>query len=141
MGAQQILLLILSIIIIGTTIIVGIILYMDQTYTANKTALVAEAKNYGNKVIRYCKDLASQNNDNLPGAAVDTTMLKKYLGWANNIITTDAGTFKITAVSDSAIIITGYAKAQKKDKSPKVVVTVTFPEGKIDVVESDEALR
>ncbi len=141
MGAQQILLLILSIIIIGTTIIVGIILYKDQTYTANKTALVAEAKNYGNKVIRYCKDLASQNNDNLPGAAVDTTMLKKYLGWANNIITTDAGTFKITAVSDSAIIITGYAKAQKKDKSPKVVVTVTFPEGKMDVVESDEALR
>ena len=141
MGAQQILLLILSIIIIGTTIIVGIILYKDQTYTANKTALVAEAKNYGNKVIRYCKDLASQNNDNLPGAAVDTTMLKKYLGWANNIITTDAGTFKITAVSDSAIIITGYAKAQKKDKNPKVVVTVTFPEGKMDVVESDEALR
>jgi|ADurb_Gel_03_Slu_FD_contig_123_31871_length_792_multi_9_in_2_out_0_1 hypothetical protein len=141
MGAQQILLLILSIIIIGTTIIVGIILYKDQAYTANKTALVAEAKNYGNKVIRYCKDLASQNNDNLPGAAVDTTMLKKYLGWANNIITTDAGTFKITAVSDSAIIITGYAKAQKKDKSPKVVVTVTFPEGKMDVVESDEALR
>jgi len=141
MGAQQILLLILSIIIIGTTIIVGITLYKDQAYTANKTALVAEAKNYGNKVIRYCKDLASQNNDNLPGAAVDTTMLKKYLGWANNIITTDAGTFKITAVSDSAIIITGYAKAQKKDKSPKVVVTVTFPEGKMDVVESDEALR
>ena len=141
MGAQQILLLILSIIIIGTTIIVGITLYKDQAYTANKTALVAEAKNYGNKVIRYYKDLASQNNDNLPGAAVDTTMLKKYLGWANNIITTDAGTFKITAVSDSAIIITGYAKAQKKDKSPKVVVTVTFPEGKMDVVESDEALR
>ena len=141
MGAQQILLLILSIIIIGTTIIVGIILYKDQAYTANKTALVAEAKNYGNKVIRYCKDLASQNNDNLPGAAVDTTMLKKYLGWENNIITTDAGTFKITAVSDSAIIITGYAKAQKKDKSPKVVVTVTFPEGKMDVGESDEALR
>ena len=141
MGAQQILLLILSIIIIGTTIIVGIILYKDQAYTANKTALVAEAKNYGNKVIRYYKDLASQNNDNLPGAAVDTTMLKKYLGWTNNIITTDAGTFKITAVSDSAIIITGYAKAQKKDKSPKVVVTVTFPEGKMDVVESDEALR
>ena len=141
MGAQQILLLILSIIIIGTTIIVGITLYKDQAYTANKTALVAEAKNYGNKVIRYCKDLASQNNDNLPGAAVDTTMLKKYLGWENNIITTDAGTFKITAVSDSAIIITGYAKAQKKDKSPKVVVTVTFPEGKMDVVESDEALR
>ena len=141
MGAQQILLLILSIIIIGTTIIVGIILYKDQAYTANKTALVAEAKNYGNKVIRYCKDLASQNNDNLPGAAVDTTMLKKYLGWENNIITTDAGTFKITAVSDSAIIITGYAKAQKKDKNPKVVVTVTFPEGKMDVVESDEALR
>ena len=141
MGAQQILLLILSIIIIGTTIIVGIILYKDQAYTANKTALVAKAKNYGNKVIRYCKDLASQNNDNLPGAAVDTTMLKKYLGWENNIITTDAGTFKITAVSDSAIIITGYAKAQKKDKSPKVVVTVTFPEGKMDVVESDEALR
>ena len=141
MGAQQILLLILSIIIIGTTIILLITLYKDQAYTTNKTALVAEAKNYGNKVIRYCKDLASQNNDNLPGAAVDTTMLKKYLGWANNIITTDAGTFKITAVSDSAIIITGYAKAQKKDKSPKVVVTVTFPEGKMDVVESDEALR
>ena len=141
MGAQQILLLILSIIIIGTTIIVGIILYKDQTYTANKTALVAEAKNYGNKVIRYCKDLASQNNDNLSVASVDTTMLKKYLGWEDNYLNTKAGTFNLTSVSDSSVIITGYAKARKKGKNPKVVVTVTFPEGKMDVGESDEALR
>jgi len=141
MGAQQILLLILSIIIIGTTIIVGIILYKDQAYTANKTALVAEAKNYGNKVIRYCKDLASQNNDNLSVASVDTTMLKKYLGWEDNYLNTKAGTFNLTSVSDSSVIITGYAKARKKGKNPKVVVTVTFPEGKMDVVESDEALR
>lgn len=141
MGAQQILLLILSIIIIGTTIIVGIILYKDQAYTANKTALVAEAKNYGNKVIRYCKDLASQNNDNLSVASVDTTMLKKYLGWEDNYLNTKAGTFNLTSVSDSSVIITGYAKARKKGKNPKVVVTVTFPEGKMDVGESDEALR
>ena len=141
MGAQQILLLILSIIIIGTTIIVGITLYKDQAYTANKTALVAEAKNYGNKVIRYYKDLASQNNDNLSVASVDTTMLKKYLGWEDNYLNTKAGTFNLTSVSDSSVIITGYAKAQKKGKNPKVVVTVTFPEGKMDVGESDEALR
>ena len=141
MGAQQILLLILSIIIIGTTIIVGITLYKDQAYTANKTALVAEAKNYGNQVIRYYKDLASQNNDNLSVASVDTTMLKKYLGWEDNYLNTKAGTFNLTSVSDSSVIITGYAKAQKKGKNPKVVVTVTFPEGKMDVGESDEALR
>jgi hypothetical protein len=141
MGAQQILLLILSIIIIGTTIIVGITLYKDQAYTANKTALVAEAKNYGNKVIRYYKDLASQNNDNLSVASVDTTMLKKYLGWEDNYLNTKAGTFNLTSVSDSSVIITGYAKARKKGKNPKVVVTVTFPEGKMDVGESDEALR
>jgi len=141
MGAQQILLLILSIIIIGTTIIVGITLYKDQAYTANKTALVAEAKNYGNKVIRYYKDLASQNNDNLSVASVDTTMLKKYLGWEDNYLNTKAGTFNLTSVSDSSVIITGYAKARKKGKNPKVIVTVTFPEGKMDVGESDEALR
>ena len=141
MAAQQILLLILSIIIIGTTIIVGITLYKDQAYTANKTALVAEAKNYGNKVIRYYKDLASQNNDNLSVASVDTTMLKKYLGWEDNYLNTKAGTFNLTSVSDSSVIITGYAKARKKGKNPKVVVTVTFPEGKMDVGESDEALR
>jgi len=141
MEAQQILLLILSIIIIGTTIIVGITLYKDQAYTANKTALVAEAKNYGNKVIRYYKDLASQNNDNLSVASVDTTMLKKYLGWEDNYLNTKAGTFNLTSVSDSSVIITGYAKARKKGKNPKVVVTVTFPEGKMDVGESDEALR
>ncbi|HNQ40250.1 MAG TPA: hypothetical protein PKO26_06570 [Candidatus Cloacimonas sp.] len=141
MGAQQILLLILSIIIIGTTIIVGITLYKDQAYTANKTALVAEAKNYGNKVIRYYKDLASQNNDNLSVASVDTTMLKKYLGWEDNYLNTKAGTFNLTSVSDSSVIITGYAKARKKGKNPKVVVTVTFPEGKMDVGESDAALR
>ncbi|MCK9610848.1 MAG: hypothetical protein M0R67_06680 [Candidatus Cloacimonas sp.] len=141
MGAQQILLLILSIIIIGTTIIVGITLYKDQAYTANKTALVAEAKNYGNQVIRYYKDLASQNNDNLSVASVDTTMLKKYLGWEDNYLNTKAGTFNLTSVSDSSVIITGYAKARKKGKNPKVIVTVTFPEGKMDVGESDEALR
>ena len=73
MEAQQILLLILSIIIIGTTIIVGITLYKDQAYTANKTALVAEAKNYGKRITKYYQDLASLKNDNLQSASVDTT--------------------------------------------------------------------
>lgn len=141
MEAQQILLLILSIIIIGTTIIVGITLYKDQAYTANKTALVAEAKNYGKRITKYCQDLASLKNDNLQSASVDTTKLIKYLGWESNFIKTEAGTFNITAVSDSSVIITGYAKAKKNGKSPKVIVTVTFPEGKMDLVESDSVTK
>jgi hypothetical protein len=141
MEAQQILLLILSIIIIGTTIIVGITLYKDQAYTANKTALVAEAKNYGKRITKYYQDLASLKNDNLQSASVDTTKLIKYLGWESNFIKTEAGTFNITAVSDSSVIITGYAKAKKNGKRPKVVVTVTFPEGKMDLRESDSVTK
>jgi len=141
MEAQQILLLILSIIIIGTTIIVGITLYKDQAYTANKTALVAEAQNYGKRITKYYQDLASLKNDNLQSASVDTTKLIKYLGWESNFIKTEAGTFNITAVSDSSVIITGYAKAKKNGKRPKVVVTVTFPEGKMDLRESDSVTK
>jgi len=137
MGAQQILLLILSIIIIGTTIVVGIILYQDQAYAAAKAALSTEAKDYASKFWNSYQSLAGQKTEGSVAAFPDTAQLGKYVGWDSNYRTTEVGTFSISAVSDTCVNITGSAQARKKDKSPKVTVTITLPEGKISVVENE----
>jgi len=141
MGAQQILLLILSIIIIGTTIIVGLTLYKDQAYTAAKTALSTEAKDYANKFCNNYQALAGQKTEDSVSVFPDTAQLGNYVGWDANSITTEAGTFSISAVSDTCVSITGYAKARRKDKSPQVTVTITLPEGKITVAEKDRVTK
>ena len=52
MGTQQILLIVLSVIIVGVAIAVGIQMFNSQSYSSNKTAIAADAQSFATLVVQ-----------------------------------------------------------------------------------------
>ena len=55
MGTQQILLIVLSVIIVGVAIAVGISMFNSQSYNSNKTAIASDAQGFAAQVVQYYK--------------------------------------------------------------------------------------
>jgi hypothetical protein len=60
MGTQQILLIVLSVIIVGIAIAVGIMMFNNQAYNSNQSAIAGELQNYAAQVIQFWKTPVSQ---------------------------------------------------------------------------------
>ena len=60
MGTQQILLIVLSVIIVGVAIAVGITMFSNQAYNSNQTALSGELQHYAAQVVSYYKTPIAQ---------------------------------------------------------------------------------
>ncbi len=138
MGTQQILLIVLSVIIVGVAIAVGISMFNSQAYNSNKTAIAADAQSFATQVVQYYKTPKSQGGggNTLPTTA-DT--LGTYLGWGGDTTTNDNGTYTVAIPESGNPTITGVGKAVKSGsgKSPKIVATVTFPSGDVTAIPSD----
>lgn len=156
MGTQQILLIVLSVIIVGAAIAVGISMFNNQAYSANKSAVAAEAQSYATQVVQYYKTPESQGGagrDDTAGAdgKMAASKIAAYIGWGNAVaLDNDTGVFTIadaiavptdnTDFADDTIIviITGIGKESKGGKSPHVSTTVGLPSGKIVAVVTDD---
>lgn len=53
MGTQQILLIVLSVIIVGAAIAVGIDMFNRQDYTSNRSAAASDVQTYLTQVLQY----------------------------------------------------------------------------------------
>lgn len=135
MGTQQILLIVLSVIIVGVAIAVGISMFNNQAYNSNKTAIAADAQSFATQVVQYYKTPVSQGGGGNNLAAADT--LGGFIGWAGTTTTNENGTYTISRSSDVATI-TGVGSATKGGLNPKIVTTITMPDGTIAAVASDE---
>lgn len=133
MGTQQILLIVLSVIIVGVAIAVGISMFNSQAYNANKTAIAADAQSFATQVVQYYKTPTSQGGggQTLTADAATATALSNYLGWASGATTNDNGNYAISSITGTTVVITGHGKTVKDDKYGKVVTTITFPDGTI----------
>ena len=144
MGTQQILLIVLSVIIVGAAIAVGITMFNNQAYSANKSAVAAEAQSYATQVVQYYKTPESQGGAGRDIDNMTASKIAAYIGWGNAVtLDNDTGVFTIAdAISvpansadfaDDTIIaiITGIGKESKGGKSPYVSTTVGLPSGKI----------
>lgn len=60
MGTQQILLIVLSVIIVGVAIAVGITMFRNQAVNSNAQQLAAEATNIRNEIVQWYKTPADQ---------------------------------------------------------------------------------
>jgi flagellar basal body-associated protein FliL len=60
MGTQQILLIVLSVIIVGVAIAVGISMFNSQSYNSNKTAIASDAQSFATQAVQYYKTPESQ---------------------------------------------------------------------------------
>ncbi len=140
MGTQQILLIVLSVIIVGAAIAVGIQMFNNQAYSANKSAIAAEAQTYATQVVQFYKTPKSQGGlgNELGDNAKD--LIYQYLGWDEEDFDTsksESGTFFVTSASSDKVIVEGRGNSVRGEKNPYVVTTVTFPEGTITAILSD----
>ena len=141
MGTQQILLIVLSVIIVGAAIAVGITMFNNQSYSANKSAIAADAQNFASQVVQYYKTPASQggadrNADNMTDANIGG-----FIGWGGTSTTNENGTFTVGtwATADSSVTITGKGKEVKGGKAPQILTKVKFPACTISATASDIA--
>ncbi len=130
MGTQQILLIVLSVIIVGVAIAVGITMFRNQAYNSNATSLAAEMQTYASQVVTWYKTPTSQGGKGQGTvAAGDATALAAYLGFdgANNSLTTDSGEYRLTSTAADKIILNAIGKEVKDGKKPRVTTEVTIP--------------
>jgi hypothetical protein len=142
MGTQQILLIVLSVIIVGVAIAVGITMFNSQAYNSNKSGIAADAQSFATQIVQYYKTPKSQGG--FGGEDVDSLVVSDisgYLGFdaTTNSTTNENGTYTISLDGTSGMpVITGVGSAEKDGKNPKVETTVELPSGEITAVASDE---
>ena len=145
MGTQQILLIVLSVIIVGVAIAVGITMFQNQSYNSNKTAVVGELQQYAAQVIQWYKTPTSQGGAGSPTAitadAATGKVIAAFVGFGTDTLTTttETGTYTIAAATTNTITITGVGKEVKGGKKPQGVTTITIPACTIATVQSDVA--
>lgn len=151
MGTQQIILIVLSVIIVGAAIGVGIGMFNAQSYSANKSAIAADAQLYGTMVIQYYRTPTS-----LGGAGHDFSRGDKnanpaeeiglFMGWGlddgiygngPHEIENENGKFTVSMGGDNKVLITSVGNEVRGGKRAQVVTTITFPEGNITAEVSD----
>lgn len=145
MGTQQILLIVLSVIIVGVAIAVGITMFQNQAYNSNKTAVVGELQQYAAQVIQWYKTPVSQGGAGSDtGFATSVEDIGTYIGFGGTTLTTDTGTYTMAVAAGTAVTgdtkalqITGKGKESKGGKSPQGLTTISFPSCSISTVVTD----
>ena len=132
MGTQQILLIVLSVIIVGAAIAVGIQMFNSQAYSANKSAIASDAQSFATQVVQFYKTPLSQGGAGKDGKKLITADIASYIGWGSNTtVDNDNGYYTIlsdgTDTTEATIVtITGIGKEKNGSKIPTVVTTFTI---------------
>ncbi len=138
MGTQQILLIVLSVIIVGVAIAVGISMFNSQAYNANKTAIASDAQAYAAQVLQYWKTPESQGGAGGVAANMTTTAVTAYLGLTSPNNTNENGTYTVTSADGTTVVLTGLGKANRNDMNPQIITTITLATDTVTAVASDE---
>ena len=133
MGTQQILLIVLSVIIVGVAIAVGITMFSNQAYNGNQQAVASELQNYGSQAIQYYKTPTSQGGAGQDSTNVTVAKVATFLGFtgANNSLASDNGEFRVMAVSGTTVTLKGKGVELKAAKNPLITTTVSLAAGTI----------
>ena len=147
MGTQQILLIVLSVIIVGAAIAVGIQMFNSQSYSANKSAIAADAQSYASQIVQYYKTPISQGGAGGTLADVDEAKIADFIGWGStegtaNTMKNDNGDYAIgiDATEDATediIYVYGLGIEDNGKTKPAIMTTITLPEGKIEGTPKD----
>lgn len=106
MGTQQILLIVLSVIIVGIAVAVGISMVNTQSAAADQQAIAADLQSFGAQVLAYLKTPASMGGGGAAIAAADASAIGKWLGWGGVTLTNDNDTYTITTADLTGCTIT-----------------------------------
>jgi len=125
MGTQQILLIVLSVIIVGIAVAVGITMFNTQAQNANRQALIADANNFASQMIAYYKTPTSHGGGGRNfEASMDT--LEIWIGFGSDgTYTNDNGTYTLTRTNASTITIVATGTEVGNDGTNNTKVTAT----------------
>jgi hypothetical protein len=127
MGTQQILLIVLSVIIVGVAVAVGITMFGSQAYNSNRQAVSAELTNYASQVLQFWKTPLSLGGAGNRTANLTIARVTTYVGFDpanNNGITTGNGEFRVTDVSGTVVTLKGLGNEQKAGNKPLITTKV-----------------
>jgi hypothetical protein len=136
MGTQQILLIVLSVIIVGAAVAVGIDMFNRQDYTSNRSSAASDVQIFLTQVLQYYKmpeSLGGMSSD--LDNVEDADYIAKYIGWGDDHpMENDNGTYYIQIPEgvDEIVYIKAICRAELNDKRATVHGRITFPEGKIE---------
>ena len=138
MGTQQILMIVLSVIIVGIAVGVGITMFQNQAKNSNRQAVIADLNNFAAMAEAFYKVPASMGgggNGN-PGFQNSNHELSYYLGFSSSDTTSNGnGEYKLSGFGQHTVTITGTGTEIGNDDSNKlsanIVLTADGTTGKI----------
>lgn len=140
MGTQQILLIVLSVIIVGVAIAVGISMFNSQAYNANKTAIASDAQAFAAQVLQWWKTPQSQGGAGGVAPADDMeTIITDYLGLNGENAVNENGGYAITSADGATVVITGRGTAVRNDMRPQIETTITLATDGVTATATDVA--
>ena len=138
MGVQQLLLIVLSIIIIGVAITIGLHLFVGRTYRSNEQALGAEIQEYATRAIQWYKTPESIGGAGQKAANVTVNSLASFLGFIgpSQSTTSDNGRIRLTEVTGEVAQFEGIGVELKNGKHPCINTSIDLSTGNIIAVVS-----
>ncbi|MCB5260200.1 MAG: hypothetical protein LHW48_06980 [Candidatus Cloacimonetes bacterium] len=115
----------------GAAIAVGIQMFNNQSYSANKSAIAADAQSYASQIVQYFKTPISQGGAGQPTATMDADAVGGFIGWGDDVTDNDNGDYIVVPHSATTVYVYGIGKEEKDSKKPAVRTTVTLPAGSI----------
>ncbi len=126
MGQQQLLLIVLTVIIVGIAVVVGINMFSASSTSANRDAVISDLTNLGTMAQQYYRKptaLAGGGNSFVGWWATVPTSLK----------TTANGTYAETSEDSVQVVLTGTGTNTGKDGTSPVYVKVTIAPNSVSV--------
>jgi hypothetical protein len=133
MGTQQILLIVLSVIIVGIAVAVGITMFANQAENANRQALVGDLQNFGAAAMAFWRMPASMGGAGSSTFGNNTAAVRagvgQYMGFAAaGTLTNDNGTYTLAEIGANdvfTITALGNEIGQNGSSGVRAVLTVT----------------
>ncbi len=129
MGTQQILMIVLSVIVVGAAVAVGIQMFDTQATNAQRNAIAGDLQNFSAQVLAYMRTPASMGGGK-GTATADRANLASYLGFDKSTykLTNANGTYTLLAPAANQVQIQGHdaatAAASKSDLTATINTTV-----------------
>ncbi len=127
MGTQQILLIVLSVIIVGIAVAVGITMFNAQATNSNRQAVIGDLNNLAASALAFYKTPATHGG----GGNSWTTEVDNVGSWlgysydtSSNTLTTGNGSFALS-VNGDVLTIVGTGSETGNDGSTNVQATIT----------------
>ncbi len=150
MGLQQILMIVLGVLIVGVAVTVGIVMFGNQAYNSNRTALIAEMTYFSSIAIQYWKLPVSLGGAGQSVNSVSLEALAAFMGFssdANKVVSlvfsykSDNGECRVN-YEDGIVKFTGLGNESKKGLYPFIHLDLNLVTGATTVtVEAAESFE